>query len=308
LIVYSEAIRALDDDKRILQGGLVFSQTGMIVFVLTSALHSFESWEEEKCLRSRYKGCRTLETTRKRIQNILNTLMPRKVFEELQELQVLRAAAAGAPGRPILCSHRYLRATIAQADLVGFTQLASGRRPHEVVAFVSEIFGGFDRLTDDHEIYKIETVGDAYIAGQAEPPLTRVNSPRTVVVFGLAMVTLVEQWSDRKLREQGEAVTCRVGVHTGACIGGIVGTKMQRYHLFGDLMTCLDIIESTAPPGRVQASRACREACEGEAREPSARHPQLRFEDRQEATLVTSKGESHLLETVGGSPSVAICG
>lgn len=80
-------------------------------------------------------------------------------------------------------SHRYNRAIIAQSDLCGFTQLASTRAPEEVVQFISELFGLFDDLTDKREIYKVETVGDAYIAGQAENPLTLRNSPLSVVLL-----------------------------------------------------------------------------------------------------------------------------
>jgi Adenylate cyclase, family 3 (some proteins contain HAMP domain) len=74
-----------------------------------------------------------------------------------------------------LPSHRYAVATIAQSDLVGFTQFSSSRQPQEVVEFISEIFNKFDVLTDKYDIYKVETVGDAYIGGQADPPLTATS-------------------------------------------------------------------------------------------------------------------------------------
>lgn len=34
-----------------------------------------------------------------------------------------------------------------------------------------------------------------------------------------------------------------------------MGTEMQRYHLFGKLMTEVEVLESTAPEGRVQVSQ-----------------------------------------------------
>merc|ERR1712228_93054 len=114
-------------------------------------------------------------------------------------------------------------------------------------------------------IYKVETVGDAYIAGQAEPPLTDNRSPLSVVLFGLEMVKATHAWS----KDMGEAVSCRVGVHTGKCIGGIVGEEMQRYHLFGNLLTGLEVLESTAPEGKVQVSSSCKLACERMPKDPS---------------------------------------
>merc|ERR1719240_2103959 len=99
-------------------------------------------------------------------------------------------------------SHTYKRVTIAQSDLCGFTKLASTRKPEEVVSFISELFGLFDELTDKYEIYKVETVGDAYIAGQADYPLTHKNKPISVILFGLDMVKSVHEWS----RGMGENV------------------------------------------------------------------------------------------------------
>ena len=69
----------------------------------------------------------------------------------------------------------------------------------------------YDSLAEQHGIYKLETVGDAYLAGQAEPPLTHENHPPSVVSFGLKMVEAVRQWS----AGSGVVIGVRVGVHTG---------------------------------------------------------------------------------------------
>merc|ERR1740123_132002 len=89
----------------------------------------------------------------------------------------------------------------------------------------------------------------------AEAPLTAENSPINVVLFGLDMVHSVAEWA---AKQKIHGITCRVGVHSGECIGGVVGSTMQRYHLFGDLLSGLEILESTAPAGQVQVSEACK--------------------------------------------------
>merc|ERR1712086_1061166 len=92
----------------------------------------------------------------------------------------------------------------------------------------------------------------------ADFPLTLQNKPANVICFGVDMVAATQRWAATR----GWQVNCRVGVHTGECIGGIIGTGMQRYHLFGQLMTGLEVLESTAPEGKVQVSSACKEAAE----------------------------------------------
>ncbi|CAE8600104.1 unnamed protein product, partial [Polarella glacialis] len=159
-------------------------------------------------LRKSYSASRTVDMTLCRVHGILDMLMPPLVVKEIRE----------KPANALVLSHEYNAATIAQSDLCGFTAIASMREPAEVVTFISEIFGLFDELTDRYGVCKIETVGDAYIAGQAEVPLTRENSPISVALFALGMVEATHNWS----RMKGESVSCRVGIHSGRCVGGIV--------------------------------------------------------------------------------------
>merc|ERR1719198_851807 len=115
-------------------------------------------------------------------------MMPPMVLEQVQ---------SSRSGQTTSLHHQYEMATLAQSDLCGFTKLASTRKPTEVVKFISELFGMFDKLTDQFGVYKVETVGDAYIGGQAEYPLTERNSPSTVIQFGIAMISEVIGWSKR---------------------------------------------------------------------------------------------------------------
>eukprot|EP00929_Paragymnodinium_shiwhaense_P021623 TRINITY_DN14055_c0_g1_i1.p1 TRINITY_DN14055_c0_g1~~TRINITY_DN14055_c0_g1_i1.p1 ORF type:complete len:482 (-),score=60.57 TRINITY_DN14055_c0_g1_i1:85-1530(-) len=273
--------------------GLYFSNYGRLFFVCNSLVACMIAHHVERSSRSRFKARYRLETIRVRIESILNTLMPPRVIEELQD---------EAPGTPPP-THRYEHATIAQSDLCGFTQLASTRAPREVVEFVGQIFGLFDDLTNVYEVYKVETVGDAYIAGQAGWPLTQRNCPISVVHFGLEMIDAVHRWA----RERGEDVSCRVGVHTGTCIGGIVGMEMMRYHLFGGLMTVLDLIESTSEKGRVQVSATCQEAVMKQMRREGKRANEISiaFEPRREPHLSTSKNEVVHYHEVGGDTYLA---
>merc|ERR1712083_159581 len=132
--------------------------------------------------------------------------------------------------------------------------------------------------------------------GQAECPLTFKNSPISVILFGLDMIRATHDWS----RSKGANVTCRVGVHHGACIGGIVGTEMQRYHLFGEFIGQLDTLEATAPEGKAQVSVYTKMAVELEMEQENIPKEVVIFMQREEARLTTSKGEVHDYDEIGG--------
>jgi len=269
---------------------LFFPPQVKVLFLFNTLLNSFIAHTSEKGLRARFSNMCQIQRTDARIGTILDTLLPAPVVDELRQ----NPMHAAPP------THTYPRATIAQSDLCGFTQLASTRRPDEVVEFISEIFGSFDELVSKAtSIYKVETVGDAYIAGSAGLPLTREYDPLEVVKFGIRMVRATHAWSLSK----GENVSCRVGVHTGECIGGIVGTKMQRYHLFGPLLAGVEVLESTAPEGKVQVSNSCKEVVEAQMEaeaQMEKRRSWLLFDQRAEDKLMSSKGDVHDYDEVGG--------
>mmetsp|Transcript_88369 Transcript_88369/g.161830 ORF Transcript_88369/g.161830 Transcript_88369/m.161830 type:complete len:1081 (+) Transcript_88369:111-3353(+) len=269
---------------------LYISEQGRVVFLTTTLVRSVLAYEAEHMGRRRFQTNNKVEQMQDRLETILDTMMPPLVLQELRSRSLDDAQPPS--------SHKYLAACVAQSDLAGFTKLASQRKPSEVVEFIGDLFGRFDILTDKHKVYKVETIGDAYIAGSAEKPLTDTESPTNVVLFGLDMIVVTRQWA----RERGFDVICRVGVHRGECIGGIVGTDMQRYHLFGQLMWLVDILEATSLEGRVQVSRAVKEAVSEELQKRGTSEEQVLggFEAREGDCLTTSKGEVHDFAEVGG--------
>lgn len=259
---------------------------GHFLLMILTLSNCVLAYQEEQTSRSDFKARHATKEIRRKIKGILETMMPPLVLKDMQ----LQSAEGG--GHQV---HQYDAATIAQSDLCGFTALASTKTPLEVVNLVADLFNRFDRESMKLGIYKVETVGDAYIAGMAEKPLTEKNSPEQVVQFGLRMIKKVQDWAKR----QKVDVNCRVGIHHGACIGGIVGTEMLRYHLFGELMQGLEVLESTGLPGRVQVSGRCKAAVEKEW-ETECIPPHLKFVQRTEPKLCTSKGEEHDYSEVGG--------
>merc|ERR1711904_264901 len=61
-------------------------------------------------------------------------------------------------------SQRHVGVSVLFADLVGFTAFAAQVDPFKVMGFLNDLFQVFDGMCDEYNVYKIETIGDCYVA------------------------------------------------------------------------------------------------------------------------------------------------
>ena len=47
----------------------------------------------------------------------------------------------------------------------------------------------------------------------------------------------------------------RMGIHTGTCVGAVLGSKMPHFSVFGDTVNITALIESTSEPMKIQISQ-----------------------------------------------------
>ncbi|KAM6897101.1 guanylyl cyclase C [Xenentodon cancila] len=166
-------------------------------------------------------------------------LLPRPVVKSLKETGVVE---------PEL----YDEVTIYFSDIVGFTTLCQYSTPMEVVDMLNDIYKGFDCIVDHHDVYKVETIGDAYMVASGLP---KRNGNRHAVDICRMALDILEFMGTFQLRHlPGIPVWIRIGVHSGPCAAGVVGMKMPRYCLFGDTVNTASRMESTGHPLRIHVS------------------------------------------------------
>jgi class 3 adenylate cyclase len=148
----------------------------------------------------------------------------------------------------------HVEADILFSDIVGFTALASLSQPIDLVAILNVMFSSFDREALEHGVYKVETIGDAYLAccGVVSHP---VDHTRSLVNCGLGFQRITQKF---RTGTDQRPLVIRVGIHTGPVVSGVIGKKMPRYHLFGETVTIAETMEQKGTPGRVAISEATR--------------------------------------------------
>ncbi|XP_076028070.1 guanylyl cyclase C-like [Genypterus blacodes] len=147
----------------------------------------------------------------------------------------------------------YDEVTVYFSDIVGFTTLCQYSTPMEVVDMLNELYNGFDSILDHHDVYKVETIGDAYMVASGLP---RRNGNRHAVDICRMALDILEFLGTFQLKHlPGIPLWIRIGVHSGPCAAGVVGVKMPRYCLFGDTINTASRMESTGHPLRIHVSQ-----------------------------------------------------
>lgn len=145
--------------------------------------------------------------------------------------------------------------SILFSDVVTFTEICSRITPMEVVSMLNAMYSIFDRLTERNNVYKVETIGDAYMVVSGAPE-KEINHAEKVCDMALDMVEAI---TDLKDPSTGDHLRIRVGVHSGAVVAGIVGLKMPRYCLFGDSVNTASRMESTSSAMKIHISESTKE-------------------------------------------------
>uniref|UniRef100_A0AC35TN90 Guanylate cyclase n=1 Tax=Rhabditophanes sp. KR3021 TaxID=114890 RepID=A0AC35TN90_9BILA len=144
--------------------------------------------------------------------------------------------------------------TIFFSDVVSFTTLASKCTPLQVVNLLNELYVTFDTIIDEHEVYKVETIGDGYLVcgGIIGNDNKSFNHVKQIAEMSFGFLRSLSTFRVPHLRD--EKINIRIGIHTGSVIAGCVGLQMPRYCLFGDSVNIASRMESNSKPGRIHIS------------------------------------------------------
>ena len=117
---------------------------------------------------------------------------------------------------------------------------------------LSELFQRFDHKCVEHKVYKVHTFGDCYVAMGYIESENRSYSQEcyNMAAFALDLVKIINEVNIEKEIE----LNMRIGIHTGDIIGGITGTNIVRYYIYGIDVIITNKMESTGTAGKVKIS------------------------------------------------------
>jgi adenylate cyclase len=171
-----------------------------------------------------------LQKERKRADELLRVLLPDNVITALID-------------KGSYSPETHSNTSVLFCDLVGFTSISSQLTPHELIQELTEIFTAYDDLAIMHNVTRIKTIGDAYMAVAGIGSNNNTHAA-DLVNFGLGMVDYLHAKNSKSSIEW----KCRIGIHSGEIISGVVGKSRFQFDVMGDNVNIAARVESNGRP------------------------------------------------------------
>lgn len=147
-----------------------------------------------------HQTTKLLTEEKQRADSLLYQMLPYLVAEQLK-------------GGQSVTAEQFESVTVFFSDIVDFTQICANISPMEVTQMLNRLYGIFDNHIDKYDVYKVETIGDAYMVVSGLP---EKNGHRHVTEIALMALHLVELMESLRFGSDGERDLCvRIGIHTG---------------------------------------------------------------------------------------------
>lgn len=145
--------------------------------------------------------------------------------------------------------------TIFFSDIVGFTDISSKLDPLKISDMLDRLYNSFDALSDYHDVFKVETIGDAYMA-VTNLTKDQPDHCKRITEFAIDAIRVANQTLVDEENPSMGFVNIRVGFHSGSVVSNVVGTRNPRYCLFGDTVNTASRMESNSQKNRIHCSDA----------------------------------------------------
>mmetsp|Transcript_22853 Transcript_22853/g.40192 ORF Transcript_22853/g.40192 Transcript_22853/m.40192 type:complete len:285 (+) Transcript_22853:1333-2187(+) len=146
--------------------------------------------------------------------------------------------------------------TVVFSDIIGFDKISEELPPLKVSQMLDRLYLVFDQLAKKHKVFKVETIGDAYMGVTNIDGNQEDEHVKNVAEFALEIIDAAKKiYVDEDDYSRG-TLQVRAGFHSGPVVSNVIGSLNPRFGLFGDTVNTASRMESNSVEGRVHCSAA----------------------------------------------------
>jgi len=211
------------------QGTIILAGSATVVLLLVMGF----------ILLNRYKYVqrtkKIIEIEKDKSQQLLLNILPEETARELEE------NGSATP-------RHYDSVSVLFTDFKSFTKLAESISPAELVEELDTYFKAFDDIIDKNGLEKIKTIGDAYMAAGG------LNDEKNHATSTVKVAKEMLNYLDQKNKKSGIKWEMRVGIHCGTVVGGVIGSQMLSFDLWGDTVNIASRMEKSGKANKINIS------------------------------------------------------
>ncbi|OWA51742.1 Atrial natriuretic peptide receptor 1 [Hypsibius exemplaris] len=150
-------------------------------------------------------------------------------------------------------------ATVFFSDFPEFGSICANSTPIQTIDLLNAVYSIFDVILEGYNVYKVETINDSYMVVSGLPKRNGTKHADEIARMAIRLMhtRLTSPVDESQLH-------LRIGIHSGPCVAGIVGSRLPRYCLFGDTINTASRMESHGEASRIHISPTTKELLSAE--------------------------------------------
>jgi class 3 adenylate cyclase len=169
---------------------------------------------------------------------LLEKMMPKEVLEQLKSGKAPQA-------------EQYDSVTVFFSDITNFTVISSQTSTQQMLATLNKLWQEYDAIAKKWGMYKVETIGDAYL-GVIGCPERRPDHAVRAIEFSIDIMDMIKSFRT----DMGTQIQIRIGLNSGQITAGVLGEMNPHWCIVGDTVNTASRMESTSKPMKIHISES----------------------------------------------------